>query len=695
MRKIFSLLTIFIGSALIFGVQPMVANTLLPMFGGTAAVWTVTLAAFQTLLLIGYFYAHVLSARKQSFFIAHVILLVFSAVWCFMVANRAHAILNWIDTVQIPAICALASVIVLIGVPYILLSANSSLVQVISGGNYKLYAISNLGSLIGLLVYPFIVEPLCTVTAQWTILGYGLTVYAISLLILVFTANKKIEEAKITVENIQTTNVKNSPCLKDAIEWFGLSALSCFMLNAITVHLTAELTPMPLLWAILLSLYLASYIVAFTDIGGRIGKWINILVTILSGGAYWLLSHNENTYFSFHLIVGAGLIFFGGWAIHSRLYRARPGAEGLTKYYLYLALGGACGGLLASIGFPLLTSFVAEYPLAIVFLIIPALMEIDELLRKYNILTNRWWYLGGLAVLAALSFARTHVTDGKILWQSRNFYGTCRVVYEPAKVTNGFPYFMNNFYDNGTMHGYQVADLETGWKKIEPTSYFGMNGGGIPICSHTKYKQKKPLRVAIAGMGIGTLAAYGRKGDYYRFYDINPNVVKMATDKRLYTFVPNCEAKVDIIINDARKALEREREKAEEKWDVIIIDVFSGDSIPVHLATKEAFQLYLDRLAPNGILAFHITNWHLELSCMVKSMAKEFGLQLQGTIGQGSQYCCISYWAHFTHNPIDLSVEGRYNYIDYSKVKDLPVMTDERHSILSYIGDSNPPLLNR
>jgi len=695
MRKIFSLFTIFTGSALVFGVQPMVANTLLPMFGGTAAIWTVTLAAFQTLLLIGYFYAHVLSARKQSFIIAHVILLVLSAAWCIMVANKSHAILCWMDAVKIPAIGALAAVIVLVGAPYILLSANSSLVQVISGGNYKLYAVSNLGSLIGLLAYPFIIEPLCTVTAQWTILGYGLTVYAISLLILIFTIKKKIDSVKVDAENIQLSNSRNCINQKDAIEWFGLSALSCFILNAITVHLTAELTPLPLLWAILLSLYLASYIIAFTDIGGHIGKWINILVAILAGGAFWLLSHNENTYFSFHLIIGAGLIFFGGWSIHSRLYRRRPASEGLTRYYLYLALGGACGGLLASIVFPVLTSFVAEYPLSIVLLLVPAIMEFDVVLRKHNIVTNRWWYVVGLAVIVALSFARTHVTDGKILWQARNFYGTCRVVYEPANVTNGFPYFMNNFYDNGTMHGYQVADLETGWKKIEPTSYFGMNGGGISICSHTNYKQKKPLRVAIAGMGIGTLAAYGRKGDYYRFYDINPNVVKMATDKRLYTFVPNCEAKVDIVIDDARKALEREHKQSEEKWDVIIIDVFSGDSIPVHLATKEAFQLYLDRLAPNGILAFHITNWHLDLSCMVKAMAKEFGLQLQGTIGQGSQYCCISYWAHFSHSPIELATEGRYNYIDYSKVKDFPVMTDERHSILSYIGYSEPPLLNR
>ncbi len=274
------------------------------------------------------------------------------------------------------------------------------------------------------------------------------------------------------------------------------------------------------------------------------------------------------------------------------------------------------------------------------------------------------WGIGGLGLFIGIyANAQANVSQGVIIKKQRNFYGCGRVVDEMAVIKNGNSYETLAYYDNGTLHGFQV--LDHGWRSRAPTSYFGENGGGAGIVGHPFYKTEKSMRVAIAGMGIGTLAAYARPNDIYRFYEFNPQDVDLASNSNLFTFVSECQGNLDIITDDARKALERERTANEQKWDVLVIDVFSGDSIPAHLATREAFQLYLDRLAPDGILAFHITNWHLELSRMVKAISREFNLHLQGTLGNGSARCCISYWAYLTRINLTIKPDGIFRYVDY------------------------------
>ena len=692
MQKTVSAITIFLGSFLIFGVQPMVGNTLLPAFGGTAAVWTVCLAAFQTLLLAGYFYAHVMGGRQDANrrvrVVVHAILLILSAAWCAWVGMKFSSLANWASELVHPAVGALFAVIILCGPPYVLLSANSSLIQSLARAAfkekvYRLYAVSNIGSLLGLFAYPIAIEPYFSLSGQWKGFAIGVAVYAILVSILGSRQHKGTPHDGIC----ETPSSTATPVISShsrPIAWFALSALSCFTLNAVTSHLTCEITPLPLLWAVLLGLYLLSYILAFTTWGAYIGRWMFLALLPLCFGAVHYFDNFNNSTYIYQLCIGAGLIFFGGWVIHALLYKVRPESDRLTSYYLQIALGGAFGGTLASLGFPMVTSFIAEYPVSVAFLIAIAVWDIALFLPLPKTLPILRSMGISACILAFIFLSISQRFNGAIRLQMRNFYGCGRVTEEIAQVTYGRNYPMRAFYDNGTLHGYQPA--EGTWTKREPTSYFGLcGGGGAAITQHPKYLAKEPMRVAIAGMGIGTLAVYAREGDLYRFYEINPQVAALACSSNYFTFVSGAPTRVETVVDDARKALERERAANEEKWDILIIDVFSGDSIPPHLATREAFQLYLDRLAPDGMLVFHITNWHLNLSRMAKSAAREFNLNLLGIMGRGSQYCTQSYWAVFSRHQVEIKPTGVFHYVDYEKVSDVEMMTDDKHSLLPYL----------
>lgn len=715
MKKLLAGATIFWGALLVFGIQPMVGSTLLPVFGGTAAVWTVCLAAFQTLLLAGYFYAHLyaggLSVNKGrksvvARVVVHVGLLVLAACWVFVVAAKFHSLSDWAGAFPVPAVGALGVVVLLVGLPYLLLSANSSFVQALAvrfnpGRKvYRLYAVSNAGSLIGLLAYPFLIEPHVTLRGQWIGFGCGILIYAVLLLLLtlVLPADARGGNAAGQASgHEEADDVRwdlNVSWASTPGFWMGMSALSCFLLNTVTTYLTAVVTPLPLLWAVLLALYLISYIIAFSETGALLSRYCSIPLLGLVVWALYVLGVGGNVMYKFQLIIGFGFILVGGWMIHGLLYASRPKAGRLTLYYLMLALGGAVGGIAASVVMPLVSSSIIEYPCLLGVLggiaAFVLLGVVNEKLKKFEgvlpqIPGKIVLRASGVVVviIAIYGITRANVSDGVIIHKARNFYGCGRVVDEIAKVKNGQPYETLAYYDNGTLHGFQVVDGK--WRSRSPTSYFGENGGGAGIISHPYYEADKGMRVAIAGMGIGTLASYARGIDTYRFYEINPQVVELASNSNLFTFVSGCPGKIEIVTDDARKALERERAANEPKWDVLVIDVFSGDSIPSHLATKEAFQLYLDRLAPDGILAFHITNWHLELSRMVKAMASEFQLNLQGIFGLGSAKCCISYWAYMTRQPMEIKPKGNFHRVDYGKVKDVPLMTDEKHSLLPYL----------
>ena len=715
-RKALAALTIFTGAFLVFGVQPMVGNTLLPMFGGTAAVWTVCLAAFQLMLVAGYGYAHRVvgpggtrpSGRGKLRW--HVALLVLAAVWVAVAAVNRGTVVGWLADGGMPALRALLAVLLLAGVPYVLLSANASMVQVLAGGEYRLYAVSNAGSFAGLLAYPLAVEPAMSVTGQWLAFAAGIVVYAVMMWGLgqcgiwgkigrvaavakALAAEERVDrvEGKDGSSPTESTEGFDGDRASHGIQkWLFLSAVSCFMLNGVSVHLTNDVTPLPLMWVALLALYLASYIVAFTERGARWARGLFVPVAALCiAGAYFAGLETGKSFLE-QMSIGCALIFFGGWMVHGRLYRTRPDAAGLTRYYLAIAVGGAIGGMLASLVMPMAFSFVAEYPAALGLLAYVAVAEgigIAGLWRGGNGASRATLNFKLLLIcmgLAVYGGMRTISAEGVVLERRRNFYGTSRVVHDFFKVNDGGRFQANIFQNNSTVHGYQLA--EGAWKSRIPTTYYTDHTGGRAIQAHPLYAAKRPMRVALAGMGIGVLAAYCREGDTYRFYEINPQVAELAADTNLFTFLSGASGKVEIVIDDARRALARERAAGEEKYDVLVVDVFSGDSIPAHMATREAVSLYLDRLKPDGVLAFHISNWHLNLSPFVKAVAKEFGLHLEDLQCINDRYTFMAHWAFLSRERIGFAIPGKHGIVRSEDVEDVPLMTDERHSLLPYLG---------
>jgi hypothetical protein len=689
MTRFLPRLTIFTGAFLLFGVQPMVGSTLLPVFGGTAAVWTVCLAAFQTLLLAGYFYAHVMAGGEGRAFKNRRLHIAFLFVAVAVTSGAAWArphLGDWVGTQGAPILSVLGCVLLLAGVPYTLLSANSSLVQAWvakSGGRdvYHLYAVSNAGSFCGLLAYPLLVEPFITLTAQWCGFAAGVGLYACLLAVLARSRLSSPDCLVPAADCHQPTADSRLPAAGCRL-WLVLPAVSTFTLNAVTAHLGNDVAPLPLLWAVLLALFLLSYVIGFTDLGLKLLPRLPFVLFAILAVSAWQWGIPTSRGFAVEVSLGMLLILLGGTMLHAWLYRLRPAEDKLTRYYLDIALGGALGGTAASIAAPLLFNSIIEYPLALLLLTVAAgLLATGRGGCGSGLRLPVPLVAGAAGVIAAVLVVQSFNVDGTVILRMRNFYGCGRVRQEKMVVKGGEPYMANLFDHSGTLHGFQAQ----GFERQMPTLCFTRHAGGLSITRHPLHTSTKAMRVAVAGMGIGTLAAYGRSGDSYRFYEINPQVAALATNTALFTFIQDSAAKVDIVVDDARRALEGERRRGEEKWDVLIIDVYSGDAIPPHMSTREAFQLYLDRLAPDGILSLHLTNWHLGLSPMVKAAAKEFGLHLQGFGCWADKYSHGSYWTFLTRQPMDLYEEGKHGRVDFTQVKDIPLMTDERHSLLPYL----------
>lgn len=625
-----SRITIFLGSFLLFLVQPMVGRTLLPAFGGTAAVWVVCLCAFQTLLLAGYMHAHRVASGPRRLRTAHLWLLALSAVWAFC-AHWAWTRLGGGFSGGGAVWRALLCVAGLCGFPYVMLSANSSLVQSLAAagegrGAYRLYAVSNAGSLCGLLAYPLLMEPFVAVGAQWRIFGIGMAIYALLLATLVrrcgtAAGTQEMAEAVEAPEGRHSTrNV--------AILAVALPALSTFLLDALTTHVTLDVMPMPMMWCLLLAIFLASYIVGFTSWAERNIRWLGLAATAaLLAICVVMVRPLAKT--PPWVIVGAHLFLLaaGCTFIHAWLYSSRPGAKGLTRFYLLGAVGGALGGMAASLAAPMVFDQVTEWPIALALTAVAALCWFAAQAR-------RGFAAACSAIVAALLCAlslwtclrSTRHETRTSAYRARGFYGTIDVLESKARNGRGEG-FVREFSHGTTVHGLQA--LLPGSERM-PTAYYGPNACGWAVTAHPNYRGERPMRVNLVGMGIGVMLGYGREGDYYHAYEISPDVIRVATDTNLFTFVADCPAKVEISEGDARKGLEHERANGVEPYDVIVVDAFTGDNIPYHLSTREAFALYFSMLKPDGVLCVNISNWHLQLEPFMRAIGEEFDVPLLG-----------------------------------------------------------------
>lgn len=679
-------LTVFVSSFLLFLVQPIIAKQIVPWFGGTAGVWTACLAFFQLALLAGYAYSdgiQRLNARLQSWL--HIGLALASlAVLPILAGDHLKPLGD-----EEPLLRILGLLAATIGLPYFLLATTGPLMQSwfareqaspeVAQRAYRLFALSNFASLVGLLSYPFAIEMWVSTRIQafaWS------GVYVIYVLLVIAAAVRAMRPAvhyeKSRLE-IAAPDAPVVPRMQDYALWFGLAALPTMLLLSVSSHVTQNVASIPFLWVLPLSLYLLTFVIAFEGRAGRgwyLRESMMLPAMVIAVFMAWgLIADDGVLAIAYAIPLYLGGLFLLCLFCHGELSQSRPDTRYLTRFYLVIALGGAFGGLVVSFLGPVLFPFYWELPLAIVLAgALGAWIASSRVRGPLQTL-----FLGGSLLSIAVSgvFLKDYVSDNYLddVDASRSFYGTLRVKDRPLA---GQPEPVRRLVHGVILHGLQ--DMNESARR-EPTTYYGRSSGvGIAI-QEMALQNPKGMRVGVIGLGVGTLAAYSRAGDHYRFYEINPQVVEIAQQD--FRYLSDSPAEVSLALGDARLVLEREKDN---RFDVLVIDAFSSDSIPIHLITREAMQLYARHLRPEGVIVFHVTNRYLDLSPVVDLVAQEAGyraaLVSDEPAGDGRVLTAFSDWVLVSRNErllMSRAVREKQYVID--QIEGLKAWTDDFNNL--------------
>ncbi len=603
---------VFLASFLLFLVEPMAAKQLLPVFGGSAAVWITCLVFFQTALLVAYLYAHWLAHRSR--WMLHFALLFVAAISA--IAWAAQTI-NYGSASQHPVSAIFASLGLSIGLPFLVLGATSPLLQVwlarleISGIPYRLFALSNLASLLALALYPTLIEPYFTLRAQRMVWCCGFVCFAlISAMLTWRTRSAAISSSQTNVADEST--LAPAP-IAHKLLWVLLPMGACMQLSAVTSYLTQNIAAIPLLWILPLAVYLITLILAFQF--PRFlprGIIVRLLVVMLAGLGYMLsqvdVSVPLRVGLSFFLIE----VFIACLFLHTEAYTLRPlRSSESTLFYLLFAAGGALGSFLIGIASPLIFSF--NYDLALTFFV--------TALLAFAVTWSGGWQQRMLwataSILLLVLVVMLHVAYQRNTPVAvRNFYGSLRV----RESLSAYPGATMRTLTNGSIqHGTQIFSQVM---RKTPTTYYAEDSGvglALRFCC-----QGRARKVGVIGLGVGTIAAYGQAGDRILFYEINPAVTPIA--QNVFTYLRESGAQISIVEGDARASLSQEQP---QEFDVLVVDAFSGDAIPLHLLTTQALDLYKRNLAPGGILAFHISNQHVDLEPEIVLLARAGGMDVR------------------------------------------------------------------
>ena len=672
---------LFASAFLLFLVEPMVAKMVLPLVGGTSAVWATSVLFFQTVLLIGYGYSHWLAMRLQWRWQAllHGLLLLVP-----LLVLPIHLIPGWNPpTTGSPALWLVLLLSVTVGLPFLVLSTTSPLIQhwfsrtghAHAQDPYFLYRASNLGSALGLLSYPALIEPHLGLHAQADLWRAGYVAFLVlSVLCLGAVAWSRSRGASPSADAAPSSagvgGDGEAITWKRRVRWVLLAAVPSTWMLAVTSYFTTVIRPIPLLWVIPLALYLFSFAVVFARRPLISRYWLNRLfpfyalpllgmVLLGGGGPLWLLA-----------ILHFGAFFLGALLCHGELAADRPAAGHLTEFYWWLAVGGATGGLLTALVAPLVFNDFFEYPLAIIgaallrpalargasrrarvadywlpatllaaLLLVTGLMSVTGVLGKLNqlVLPNAttgsdllrilivfaipaavsaafsWRPIRfGLATAAMLLLALVPLGSQPVIFQQRDFYGVHKVVSDPAGTRHAL-------IDGGTIHGLELWDPR---KRDIPASYYSGSG---PVGDLFSAEQPADgnWSVAVIGLGAGAMACYARPQQSWTFYEIDPVVAQIARDPSLFTFMRDCTPQANIVLGDGRLTIAR---APDHSYDLIVLDAFGSDSVPVHLITREAIQLYLSKLRPGGVLLFNISNKYVDLASVLAGEAANLAL---------------------------------------------------------------------
>ncbi len=653
--------TILLSAFLLFQVQPLIAKFILPWFGGSAAVWSAALLFFQLLLLAGYFYAHVLIryVKPKMQFWVHSGLLALS-LFTLPIVPHAVKISSGDPTGQILLVLAAS-----VGLPYTLLSATSPLLQAWfvrthkGAVPYRLFALSNFGSMVALISYPTLIEPRMALHPQAILWSWIFGAFAVACMITAWISrtDTDVETAETAAEEIVA-----APGITQILLWIGLSACASVLLLAVTSHLTQNVAPIPLLWVVPLTLYLLSFIFCFeSDRFYQRALFLPLLAGALGLFTYGIGLYEGNVEIRQLIPALCGALFVCCMVCHGELARLRPHPRYLTQFYLMVSVGGAIGGLFVALISPRIFRDYWELPVAMVVLALLVTVLLWRQSRE-QMTSVLQWVLSAIAIILVAAvgwriFTKEHwqlpvamgagaVLFVMILWQRallpilalvavafasylgyadikkdrsyvrsvRNFYGVMHVRDDPDD-EYGVP--AERVLVHGTIdHGTQLKSDTIG--RIT-TSYFGKTSG-INRAIRQLREQRGALRLGILGLGAGVTATLAERGDTLHYYEINPLVLDVATNQ--FGFLKGCPAHPQVFMGDARLLLE---DMPSENLDFLAMDAFTSDAVPMHLLTKEAYKIYLRHLKPDGILAVHISNRYLDLKPVVAQAMSEIG----------------------------------------------------------------------
>ena len=657
MRLLYTL-TIFLSSALLFLIQPMVAKIILPAFGGSPAVWTTSMVFFQAVLLAGYAYAHFSNAKlgpkRQA--VIHIPLMVLAI----STLPFATHVVGGATGSRTPLFQVLGALFAMVGAVFFTVSAGAPILQRWFAATddpdakdpYFLYSASNLGSMIALLAYPILMEPRFRLSEQTRIWmgGYAaLVILMLAAAIVVWTKKTAAQDTEVKVAPVKIEN-------RQRVMWVILGAVPSSLLLGVTAYLTSNIAPIPLLWVVPLALYLLTFILAFArkriTTAATLARVLPLLMTPLAVVVILESSYPLLPLALFHLAT----FFVAAWMCHSRLSESRPDPTHLTEFYLWMSVGGVVGGLFNAAIAPLIFTTLIEYPIALViacFLrppktpgdatftsadaVYPLALGFTTFaitagakLLNFPPSQGRTMVAIGLPAIAcflavdrpkryALSLAAVFVaafamhtsSGGAVVYTARSFFGVHRVLEK------GKGYYMHELVHGTTTHGMQNTR-----QPLEPLTYYTRQGPIGQVFGEF-HGPKKKARVAFVGLGVGSVAAYGEPGQEMTFFEIDPVVREIASNPKYFTYLRDSKANVHIVMGDARLTLAQQPDGC---FGIIVLDAFSSDAIPIHLLTKDAIRMYFTKMEQGGILAVHISNRFLTLGPVLAAIARDLHL---------------------------------------------------------------------
>ncbi len=651
---------IFLSAALLFAVQPMFTKMVLPRLGGTPAVWSVAMVFFQAMLLAGYAYAHLITRHLpgRASVIVHV------AVMAVATLSLPLAIaVGWGRPPGVyTELWLIALFAVSIGLPFFALSANGPLLQAwfartshpSAANPYFLYAASNVGSFLALLAYPFVVEPLTRLGQQslgWTVLFYVL-------IALIATAGVLMLRTPRKPESLADAPPAPPPSWRDAVTWIFLAAIPSALLVSVTSHISTDIAAAPFMWVIPLALYLLTFVIVFQTRPLLRHRWMVFIEPFFIVGLVAVMSLDITSYALWLLVLNVAAFFVIAMVCHGELSRRRPPAQHLTAFYMWMSTGGVIGGIFSGLIAPNIFSWVAEYP---------ALIVLAILCRPGFQLPSDWrsWvtWLGAIAIVvvaAAPAVTQQYVTDQTVfnwtigimlaiailvsveplpfaaviaaVFLISNLYKpagehreTLRSFFGVAKINESSDGQYRVLLHGTTIHGAERIRDAAGHPitgRPEMITYYHPNSPLAETVRSVRERAGRPIRVAVVGLGTGSMACHSEPGEPWTYYEIDPLIVRIARDPERFSFLSKCAPDIPIVMGDARLTLA----DSADRYDLIVVDAFSSDAIPIHLVTREAMAIYRDRLAPQGVVALHVSNRHMELASVVAGIAHVNGL---------------------------------------------------------------------